>query len=105
MAMSFDKEEVKAILWWVKWIIFWASVCVIKKNRFLRRVDMKKVTLLLPDKIIRVLGTSRISQTSEVDLTPENMINVLVVDEYHDSFKFKREQVKVLSIESVDDED
>ena len=66
---------------------------------------MKKVTLLLPDKIIRVLGTSSMSRTSEIDLTPENMINVLVVDEYHESFKFKREQVKVLSIESVDDED
>lgn len=62
---------------------------------------MKKVTLLLPDKIIRTLGTSRFSETDEVDFTPENLINVLVLDEYHDRFKFKEEDIEIVSIESM----
>ena len=62
---------------------------------------MKKVTLLLPDKMIRVLGTSRSTYHSEVDLTPESMINALVMDDYHDRFKFNEEDVRILSIESV----
>jgi hypothetical protein len=38
---------------------------------------MKKVTLLLPDKIYRTLGTSRFSNTDLIDLTPENLLLVL----------------------------
>jgi len=62
---------------------------------------MKKVTLLLPDKMIRVFGTSRSTYHSEVDITPKNMINVLVLDAYHDRFKFKEEDIEIVSIESV----
>jgi len=62
---------------------------------------MKKVTLLLPDKMIRVLGTSRTTYHSEVDLTPGNMINVLALDDYHDRFKFNMKDIMIVSIESV----
>ena len=64
---------------------------------------MKKVTLMLPDKIQRTLGTSRYSQTDLIDLNPGNLLLVLCYDEsYHESYKFKPEDVRILSIESVD---
>jgi hypothetical protein len=48
---------------------------------------MKKVTLLLTDKIYRTLGTSRYSETDLIDLTPENLLLVLCdVSSYHDSY-------------------
>jgi len=63
---------------------------------------MKKVTLLLPDKIYRTLGTSRSSITDLVDLTQENLLLVLCDDSsYHDRFKFEPEDVQILAIESV----
>lgn len=63
---------------------------------------MKKVTLLLPNKIYRTLGTSRSSMTDLVDFTPENLIKVLCKDSsYHDRYKFNPEDVQILSIESV----
>lgn len=63
---------------------------------------MKKVTLLLPDKIKRTLGTSRFSETDLIDLTPENLLKVLCdASSYHDSYKFRPEDVQVISIESV----
>jgi hypothetical protein len=61
---------------------------------------MKKVTLLLPDKIIRTIGSSRWSKTDEVDLTPENLLLVLCDDSsYHDRCKFNWDDVEILSIE------
>lgn len=63
---------------------------------------MKKVTLLLPDKIYRTLGTSRSSKTDLIDLTPENLLKVLCDDSsYHDRYKFKPEDVQILKIKSV----
>lgn len=63
---------------------------------------MKKVTLLLPDKIYRTLGTSRFSETDLIDLTPENLLLVLCdASSYHDSYRFEPEDVQILSIESV----
>jgi hypothetical protein len=60
------------------------------------RGQMKKVTLLLPDKINRTLGTSRFSETDLIDLTPENLLLVLCdASSYHDSYKFMPEDVKI----------
>jgi len=57
---------------------------------------MKKVTLLLPDKIYRTVGTSRFSKTDLIDLTTENLLLVLCDDSsYHDRCKFKSEDVKI----------
>jgi len=60
---------------------------------------MKKVTLLLPDKINHVFGSSRMTYHEEVDLTPENLIQVLTLDAYHDRFKFKEEDIRIVSVE------
>lgn len=62
---------------------------------------MKRVTLLLPDKMIRVFGGSRSTYRDEVEITPESMICVLALDAYHDRFKFKEEDIEIVSIESV----
>jgi len=63
---------------------------------------MKKAILLLPDKINRTLGTSRWSETDQIDLTPENLLKVLTEDaSYHDRYKFSPEEVQILSIEAV----
>lgn len=60
---------------------------------------MKKVTLILPDKIMHVFGSSRTTYHSEVDLTPQNLIQVLTLDAYHDRFKFNEEEIRIVSIE------
>ncbi len=63
---------------------------------------MKKVTLLLPDKINRTIGASRWSKTDEIDLTPENFILTLTdKSSYHDRCTFSPEDVKILSIEDA----
>jgi hypothetical protein len=63
---------------------------------------MKKVTLLLPDKIYRTLGTSHISRTDLVDFTPETLMKVLCDrSSYHDNFKFMPQDVKILKIKSA----
>ncbi len=63
---------------------------------------MKKVTLLLPDKINRTVGASRWSKTDEIDLTPENIILVLTdKSSYHDRYTFSPEDVEILSIKGA----
>ena len=65
---------------------------------------MKKVTLILPDKILRTIGSSRWSRTDEIDLTPESLKLVLCEGaDYHDTYRFKEEDVKILSIKPLDD--
>ncbi|MFA9453321.1 MAG: hypothetical protein ACERK6_05330 [Candidatus Aminicenantaceae bacterium] len=65
---------------------------------------MKKVTLILPDKVLRTLGTSRWSRTDEMDLSPESLELVLCENtDYHESYKFQAEDIKILSIEPLDD--
>jgi len=57
---------------------------------------MKKVTLLLPDKINRTIGASRWSKTDEIDLTPENLLKVLSdASSYHDRYTFSPENVQI----------
>jgi len=65
---------------------------------------MKKVTLILPDQVLRTIGSSRWSRTDEVDLTPENLKLVVCQDsDYHDTYRFKAEDIEILSIEPLDD--
>ena len=64
---------------------------------------MKKVVLVLPDKINRTIGGSRWSKTDEIDLTKENLLLVLSdKSSYHDRFTFSPNDVQILSFESVD---
>ncbi len=68
----------------------------------MRGCAMKKVTLILPDKILRTLGSSRGSRTDEIELTPENLKLVLCEDsDYHESFRFRADEVEVLGIEPL----
>jgi hypothetical protein len=63
---------------------------------------MKKVTLIFPDKILRTIGSTRLSRTDEIELTPENLKLVLCDDsDYHDRFKFKLEDVEIVKIENL----
>ena len=66
---------------------------------------MKKVTLLVPDKIDHSQGSSRSIWHTDVDVTVENMIQVLCLDDYHERYMFDENDIKVLAIESVSDED
>ena len=66
-----------------------------------RNFNMKKVTLILPDKLIHTLGSSISSIQSKIDVTPENLLMALTYDDYHESFKFNKKDVSVVSIEDV----
>jgi hypothetical protein len=61
---------------------------------------MKKVTLIVPDKIEHVIGSSRSRRSSSVEVTPANMKNALCDrSDYHSYFYFEcADRVKVVSI-------
>ena len=61
---------------------------------------MKKVTLILPDKIKKVGGTSRSVYESEVEITAEEIVKILCNQDYHTSYKISAEDVEVLSVEN-----
>jgi len=63
---------------------------------------MKKVCLLLPDKILHTFGGSRSHQAEQIEVTAEILINALCMDDYHESYRFNENEIKVLSIESAD---
>lgn len=60
---------------------------------------MKKVTLLLPDQVMHIIGNARNAQRIMEDLTAERLVDMLCLDDYHETYKLRREQVQVLSIE------
>jgi hypothetical protein len=60
---------------------------------------MKKVTLLLPDQVMHIIGNSRHAHKVMEDLTAEKLIDMLCLDDYHESYKLNRDQVRVLSLE------
>jgi hypothetical protein len=60
---------------------------------------MKKVTLVLPDKITKVGGTSRSVYEREVEITAEEIIKILCEQDYHSSYKISPADVTVLSVE------
>jgi len=60
---------------------------------------MKKVTLLLPDKLIKSGGTSRSLYKQEVALTKEEIIKLLCEKDYHSSYHISAKDVTVLAIE------
>lgn len=64
---------------------------------------MKKVTIILPDKIIRVIGSHDNSKKKEIDVNAQNIINALVTDDYHMNYFFNdRKKIKVVSIKNID---
>jgi hypothetical protein len=62
--------------------------------------DMKKITLIVPDEIEHIFGTSRSTRTESEDLTPDNLIKALCDrSDYHESYYFKfSDEVEIISI-------
>ena len=52
---------------------------------------MKKVTILVPDKILYVSGTSISSETKEVETNQERVIEALEANDYHVNYYFPGE--------------
>jgi len=60
---------------------------------------MKKVTLLLPDQVLHIIGNSRDALQILEDLTAERLVEMLCLNDYHETYILKREDVHVLAIE------
>ena len=60
---------------------------------------MKKVTLILPDKVMKVGGSSRIVYEREVEITPEEIVKIFCFPDYHSSYRFNQKEVKIVSVE------
>ena len=60
---------------------------------------MKKVTLILPDKVTKIGGTSRTVYKQEIELTAEDIIKIFCESDYHSRYKFERDEIRVLSIQ------
>jgi hypothetical protein len=67
--------------------------------------EMKKVTLIVPDKIERVIGGSRSRHCDSVAVTRDNIVRALCERrDYHHYYYFEAsESVKVLSIVDYED--
>ena len=62
---------------------------------------MKKVTIIVPDKILYVLGTSISSETKKVETNHERIIEALEANDYHVNYYFPGGSVRVESVEDV----
>lgn len=65
---------------------------------------MKKVTLIVPDRIDVMLGSSRGAKVTEAELVTENIMKLLCDrSDYHQHYYFKdASRVRVVSIEDHD---
>jgi len=62
---------------------------------------MKRVTIIVPDKILYVSGTSISSETKEVETSRENITEALESNDYHVNYYFPSGTVKVESVEDI----
>jgi hypothetical protein len=62
---------------------------------------MKKVTLIVPDKILYTISTSSTSETKAVKKDREYIIEALEGNDYHVNYYFPSRSVEVLSVEDV----
>ncbi len=62
---------------------------------------MKRIVLIVPDTIIKVLGTSSTSHFKEIDVDRKSIIDALESNDYHETYFFGKNMVKVISIEDV----
>ena len=62
---------------------------------------MKKVTIIVPDKILYVLGTSISSETKEVETNRESITEALEANDYHVNYYFPGGSVRIESVEDV----
>ena len=66
---------------------------------------MKRIVLIVPDEIYRIIGTREGTSRSSVEVTPENILKVLGKrDDYHEDYCFEDlEKIKVVSIDDYED--
>ena len=63
---------------------------------------MKRIVLMVPDRMTYARGTSRDSETETVDTTEENIVNALTMNEYHENYYFEeKDTVRIISIEEA----
>jgi hypothetical protein len=62
---------------------------------------MKKVTVIVPDKILYTIGTSSTSETRALETNRENMIEALECNDYHVNYYFPNGSVEVVAVENV----
>ena len=62
---------------------------------------MKKVTLILPDKILYTIGTSSTSETKALETNRENIIEALEGNDYHINYYFPNGSVEVVAVADV----
>lgn len=65
---------------------------------------MKKITLIVPDTIDHVIGSSRSRKTKSEEVTPDKLIKALCDrSDYHQYYCFEAsDKVKVISIDDCD---
>jgi hypothetical protein len=63
---------------------------------------MKRITLTVPDHILRTLSTFETSKTTPVETSPEMFLRVLEFKEYDEYYHFPPGSVTVESIEDID---
>lgn len=65
---------------------------------------MMKITLLVPDSITYVKGSSENAVKTQVPTTAETVIQALCMDDYHMNYYFEDEgKVKVVEIEEAEE--
>ena len=62
---------------------------------------MKKVTVILPDKILYTIGTSTSSEVRELETDHKNIIEALECNDYHISYHYPNGSVQVVAVEDV----
>lgn len=60
---------------------------------------MKRITLLVPDQMIQLVGKSAWSQRSDVEVAVRHLVFALEHDDYHDRTRFPEGSVVVVAIE------
>ena len=56
--------------------------------------------MILPDKVLKIGGTSRTIYKQEIELTAEDIIKIFCESDYHSRYKFEEKDIKVVSIEN-----
>ena len=62
---------------------------------------MKRITLLVPDKIKHVSGGSRGTNTEIIEVDPDNIVEALETNDYHINYYFQPGSVVVEKIENL----
>jgi len=85
----------------LKYSVFLLIYFTKMKINFYQGKEMKRIVLIVPDKIIHVVGTSRNSQSEEIDVNRENITRALEMNAYHENLYFPNGSVKCESVEKI----